>query len=100
MQSWDSGEFSLALASTWLLALPFLSCLEGFCPSRLLLPRECCHHSPATGAAALLTITFKKKKKKKISLVKKVVNHYLKTNARFAIGFLSAATEMLFILMW
>lgn len=43
---------------------------------------------------------------KKISLVKKkttkkkVVNLYLKTNARFAKGFLSIAVEMLFILMW
>lgn len=41
---------------------------------------------------------------KKISLVKKkkkeVVNLHLKTNTRFAKGFLSTAVEMLFILMW
>lgn len=58
-QQWESPGSSRvisALASTWLVALPFLSYLALSCPSWLLLPRECCHHRTAAGVAALLTI--------------------------------------------
>lgn len=50
-------RFSLALMSIWLIALPFLSCLEVFFPLWLLFPREHCDCKTVTVVAVLLTIT-------------------------------------------
>lgn len=53
----EQQRFVLALISIWLVALPFLSCLEVFFLLWLLLPRECSDHKIVTVVAVLLTIT-------------------------------------------
>lgn len=53
----ERQRFSLALTSIWLIALPFLSCLEVFFPLWLLFPRERCDCKTVTVVAVLLTIT-------------------------------------------